>query len=244
MSHAQTLHAPPVHKVVFDNGLTLLVREDHSAPVVSAQAWVRAGSITEGPWTGAGVSHVLEHMLFKGTTTRGVSQIAHDVERNGGHMNAYTSYEQTVFYIDIPSEHWQTAVDILADCTQHATIPPEELLKEKRVILREMAMNNDDPRRRANRTLWATAFTSHPYRFPVIGYPDVYNRLTRDDVVAYYKRHYVPNNLVFVIVGDVDAAKVEQELREQTKASGIITEGSAGCAKMRTAGCARRNPGC
>ncbi|HUJ71928.1 MAG TPA: insulinase family protein, partial [Verrucomicrobiae bacterium] len=80
MTRAQTLNAPPVHKVVFDNGLTLLVREDHSAPVATAQTWVRAGSITEGPWMGAGISHVLEHMLFKGTTTRGVSQIAHEVE--------------------------------------------------------------------------------------------------------------------------------------------------------------------
>ena len=217
MTHAQTLNAPPVRKVVLDNGLTLLVREDHSAPVVSAQAWVRAGSITEGPWMGAGLSHVLEHMLFKGTTTRGVSQIAQEIERKGGYINAYTSFEQTVFHINLPSENWQTAVDILADCMQHASIPEPELLKEKRVILREMAMNNDDPGRRANRTLWATAFTTHPYRFPVIGYPDIYNRLTRDDVVAYYKEHYVPNNIVFVVVGDVDASKVEQELRDQTK---------------------------
>src|SRR5271156_1132263 len=140
MTHAQTLTGQTVHKVVFDNGLTLLVREDHSAPVVSAQAWVRAGSITEGPWMGAGLSHVLEHMLFKGTATRGVSQIAQEVERKGGYMNAYTSFEQTVFYINIPSENWQTAVDILADCMQHASIPEPELLKEKRVILREMAM--------------------------------------------------------------------------------------------------------
>jgi zinc protease len=217
MTHAQILNSQPVHKIILDNGLTLLVREDHSAPVVSAQVWVRAGSITEGPWLGAGLSHVLEHMLFKGTTTRGVSQIAQEVELKGGYMNAYTSFEQTVFHIDIPSENWKTAVDILADCIQHATIPEPELLKEKRVILREMAMNNDDPSRRANRSLWATAYTTHPYRLPVIGYPDIYNRLKRDDVVAYYKRHYVPNNIVFVVVGDVDAAKIEQELREQTK---------------------------
>ena len=217
MTHAQTLQSPPVRKVVLDNGLTVLIREDHSAPVVSAQLWVRAGSITEGPWMGAGLSHVLEHMLFKGTTTRGVSQIAQEVESKGGNMNAYTSFEQTVFHIDMPSENWQTAVDILADCMQHATIPEGELLKEKRVILREMAMNNDDPGRRASRTLWDTAYTTHPYRFPVIGYPDIYNRLKRDDVVAYYKEHYVPNNCVFVVVGDVDAAKVQQELEEQTK---------------------------
>src|ERR1035437_2707899 len=156
MTHAKTLNAPPVRKVVLDNGLTLLVREDHSAPVVSAQTWVRAGSITEGPWMGAGVSHVLEHMLFKGTTQRGVAQIAQEIENKGGYINAFTAFEQTVFYMNIPSENWLTAVDILADCMQHATIPEAELLKEKQVILREMAMNNDDPNRRADRMLWAT----------------------------------------------------------------------------------------
>ena len=217
MTNGQILNAPPVRKVVLDNGLTLLVREDHSAPVVSAQTWVRAGSITEGPWMGAGVSHVLEHMLFKGTTQRGVAQIAQEIENKGGYINAFTSFEQTVFYINIPSENWLTAVDILADCMQHATIPETELLKEKQVILREMAMNNDDPNRRADRMLWATAYTTHPYRFPVIGYPDIYNRLTREDVVAYYRRHYVPNNIVFVVVGDVNAAEVEQKLRDLTK---------------------------
>ena len=217
MTNAQTLNAPPVHKVIFDNGLTLLVREDHSAPVVSAQAWSMAGSIHEGKWLGAGMSHVLEHMLFKGTTARGVAEIAKEIEDKGGYINAFTSFEQTVFYINIPSENWGTAVDILADCMQHATIPEAELLKEKQVILREMAMNNDDPDRRADRNLWATAYTTHPYRLPVIGYPDVYNRVTRDDVVAYYKQHYVPNNIVFVVVGDVNATEVEQKLRELTK---------------------------
>jgi zinc protease len=217
MTNAQSLNAPPVHKVILDNGLTLLIREDHSAPVVSAQTWVRAGSVTEGKWMGAGLSHVLEHMLFKGTTTRGVAEIAQEIEDKGGYINAFTSFEQTVFYINIPSENWQTAVDILADCMQHATIPEAELLKEKQVILREMAMNNDNPDRRADRTLWATAYTTHPYRFPVIGYPDIYNRVTREDVVAYYKEHYVPNNIVFVVVGDVNAAAVEQKLRELTK---------------------------
>jgi len=217
MATTETAHTPPVRKVVLDNGLTILVREDRSAPVVTAQAWCRAGSITEGPWTGAGISHVLEHMLFKGTATRGVAAIAKEIENEGGYINAYTSFEQTVFYINIPSENWHTAVDILADCMQHATIPEAELLKEKQVILREMAMNVDDPARRSSRLLWSSAYTTHPYRFPVIGYPDIYNRITRDDVVAYYKRMYVPNNLVFVVVGDVNADDVVARLRELTK---------------------------
>lgn len=217
MMHAQLTQTQPVRKTAFDNGLTLLVREDHSAPVVSAQAWVRAGSITEGRWLGAGLSHVLEHMLFKGTTTRGVAQIAQEIEDKGGYINAFTSFEHTVYHIDLPAENWQAAVDILADCMMNATIPADELAKEKDVILREMAMNRDDPDRRADRLLWATAFTTHPYRHPVIGYPDVFHRVTRDDVVAYYKHWYTPNNIIFVVAGDVDAARVEARLRELTK---------------------------
>jgi zinc protease len=207
----------PVQKRVLYNGLTILLREDHSAPVVTAQMWVRAGSITEGPWLGAGLSHVLEHMLFKSTTTRGVAGIAQEVEDKGGFINAYTSFEQTVYYINMPAENWQTAVDILADCMMHATIPADELAKEKEVILREMAMGQDDPGRRANRLLWATAYTTHPYRHPVIGYPDIYNRATHADVVAYYKKFYVPNNITFVVVGDINAAQAEARIRELTK---------------------------
>ncbi len=207
----------PVQKVIFDNGLTVLVREDRSAPVVTAQAWCKAGSITEGKWLGAGLSHVLEHMLFKGTPTRGVAGIAQEIEAKGGYINAYTSFEQTVYYINLPSPNWQTAIDILADCMMNATISPEELAKEKEVILREMAMNEDDPDRRANRLMWATAYIEHPYRHPVIGYPDIYNRLTREDVLAYYKRYYVPNNLVFSVVGNINATAVIERLRELTK---------------------------
>ena len=207
----------PVQKRVLDNGLTVLIREDHSAPVVTAQAWVRAGSITEGPWLGAGLSHVLEHMLFKGTAKRGVAAIAREVEDKGGYINAYTSFEHTVYYINMPAENWATAVDILADCLMNATIPADELAREKEVILREMAMGQDDPERRADRLLWSTAYTTHPYRHPIIGYPDIYNRTTRDDVVAYYKKFYIPNNITFVVVGDIPAAEVEAKLRELTK---------------------------
>src|SRR5207247_6693514 len=96
----------PVRKTILDNGLTVLIREDHSAPVVTAQAWCCAGSITEGKWMGAGLSHVLEHMLFKGTTTRGLSGIAQEAERKGGYINAYTHCAKTVSSINIPSTTW------------------------------------------------------------------------------------------------------------------------------------------
>src|SRR5271166_299536 len=137
-----------------ENGLVIIVREDHSAPVVSAQAWAMTGSVMEGKWLGAGLSHVLEHMLFKGTTTRPGSRIDQEVQDAGGYMNAYTSFDRTVYHINVPNTGARVAVDILCDIMQHATLPPDEMLKEKQVILREMDMNQDEPGRRSGRRLF------------------------------------------------------------------------------------------
>ena len=175
-----------------DNGLTIIVREDHSAPVVSAQAWCMAGSIHEGKWLGAGLSHVLEHMLFKGTTTRPGSRIDQEVQEAGGYMNAYTSFDRTVFHIDVPNTGAKVALDILCDIMQNATLPPDELAKEKQVILREMDMNVDDPGRRASRRLFETAYTRSPYRFTVIGYPDIFNELKPEDIRGLLPREIRP----------------------------------------------------
>jgi zinc protease len=193
-------------------GLTLIMREDHSAPVVSAQAWCKAGSIHEGRWLGAGLSHVLEHMLFKGTTTRAPGKIDQEVQDAGGHMNAYTSFDRTVYYIDVPSTGTQCALDILCDITQNATLPEAELVKELDVIRREMAMGQDDPGQRSGRRLFETAYTQSPCRFPIIGYADVFNEIKREDVLAYYRERYVPNNLFFVVVGDISPAEVEARI--------------------------------
>ena len=187
---------PGVKLTTFDNGLTLIVREDHSAPVVSAQAWCMAGSIHEGKWMGAGMSHVLEHMLFKGTTTRPGSRIDQEVQEAGGYMNAYTSFDRTVFHIDVPNTGAKVALDILCDIMQHATLPPDEMEKEKQVILREMDMNVDDPGRRASRRLFETAYTKSPYRFTVIGYPDIFNELSSEDILAYYREKYADRKSV------------------------------------------------
>jgi zinc protease len=187
----------------FENGLQLIVREDHSAPVVSAQAWCRAGSIDEGDWIGAGLSHVLEHMLFKGTTTRGAGRIDQEVQAAGGYMNAYTSFDRTVYWINVPVSGGRVAIDILCDIFQHATLPADELVKELDVIRREMDMCNDDPGRRSSRRLFEVAFIRSPYRYPIIGIPDIFNRLTRDQIAAYYTEKYAPNNCFLVVAGDV-----------------------------------------
>jgi zinc protease len=204
---------PGVRLVTFANGLTLIIREDHSAPVVSAQAWCRAGSIDEGRWLGAGLSHVLEHMLFKGTTTRAAGRIDQEVQEAGGYMNAYTSFDRTVYWINVPNTGARVAIDILCDIIQHATLPDEELAKEMDVIRREMDMTHDDPHQRSARRLFETAYTRSPYRFTIIGYPDIFNDVRRPDVESYYREKYAPNNVFFVVVGDVDAGAVEAQIQ-------------------------------
>ncbi len=197
-----------------ENGLVLIVRQDCSAPVVSVQAWCKAGSIHEGKWLGAGLSHLLEHMLFKGTTGRGPGKIDQEVQDAGGYINAYTSFDRTVYWINVPDTGAKIAIDILCDVMQNASLPEETLAKEKQVILREMDMNQDDPSRRASRRLFELAYTRSPYRNTVIGYPDIFNEVEREDVVAYYREKYSPNNTFFVVVGNINPAEVETQIRE------------------------------
>lgn len=204
---------PGVRFTTLPNGLTLIIREDHSAPVVSAQAWCKAGSIDEGKWLGAGLSHCLEHMLFKGTSTRPASRIDQEIQEAGGYMNAYTSFDRTVYWINVPNTGGRIAIDILCDIMQNAALPEDELAKEMDVIRREMDMNQDDPHQRSARRLFETAYTKSPYRFTIIGYPDIFNEVRREDVYAYYKEKYAPNNIFFVVVGDINAAEVEEQIR-------------------------------
>ena len=214
LSASATPALPPgVTLTTLENGLVIIVREDHSAPVVSAQAWAMAGSIHEGKWLGAGLSHVLEHMLFKGTTTRPGSRIDQEVQEAGGYMNAYTSFDRTVYHIDVPNTGATTAIDILCDIMQHASLPPEELAKELDVIRREMDMGQDDPGRRSGRRLFETAYTRSPYRFTIIGYLDIFNELKSDDIRAYYHEKYAPNNVFYVVAGDVKRDEVIAQIK-------------------------------
>jgi len=207
---------PPstVQKWVLPDGLSIIVQEDHSAPVASVQAWCATGSVNEDERMGAGLSHILEHMLFNGTKTQSSNAIAQKIQDVGGYINAYTSFDRTVFWIDVPKDGVSTALAILADAMINSTLPPEEYAKEQEVIRREFAMGFDDPDRQAGQLLFATAYQRHPYRFPVIGEMEIYNQLTQEQVMQYYKTRYVPNNLTFVVVGDVDGEKVRQQLAD------------------------------
>ncbi len=205
---------PGTTVTTLDNGLTVILREDRSAPVVSAQAWAQTGSVHEGRWLGAGLSHVLEHMLFKGTAKRPPGKIDQEVQDAGGYMNAYTSFDRTVYHIDAPNTGARVAVDVLCDIMQHATLPEDELAKELDVIRREMDMGHDDPGRRAGRRLFETAYTRSPCRFTIIGYRDIFDTLRRDDIVSYYRERYAPNNVFFLVVGDIVAADVLAQIKE------------------------------
>src|SRR3989475_1724598 len=160
---------PPsmAQKWILPNGLTIIVQEDRSAPVASVQAWCATGSIYEDQHLGAGLSHILEHMLFKGTKTRSTNEIAQKIQGVGGYINAYTSFDRTVFWIDVPKEGVAVALDILSDAMMNSTLPAEEYTREQEVIRREFAMVYDDPDRMLGQLMFKTAYQRHPYRLPV-----------------------------------------------------------------------------
>ena len=151
-------------------------------------------------------------MLFKGTARRAGREISATIQAHGGYLNAYTTYDRTVYYVDLPSEHAGVAVDVLADAVLHSTLPEEEVTKEREVILREIAMTRDDPDNRLWDALFATAFREHPYRHPIIGHRDVFAAVSREELLAYYRERYVPDNLVVVVVGDVDPSAILAEI--------------------------------
>ncbi|HLW34161.1 MAG TPA: pitrilysin family protein, partial [Chthoniobacterales bacterium] len=219
-NHSAEITFPPngAKKWVLPDGLTLIVKEDRSAPVASVQAWCGTGSIFEDDKLGAGLSHILEHMLFKGTKTQKASEIAQKIQDVGGYINAYTSFDRTVFWIDVPKDGVESALNILSDAMMNSTLPPEEYNKEQEVIRREFAMGYDDPDRMASLLMFATAYQRHPYRLPVIGEMEIYNQLTQEQVMQYYKSRYVPNNLTFIVVGDVDAEKIHRQIADFFKA--------------------------
>jgi len=202
-----------VERVVLPNGLTLVLKPDRSAALASVQVWVKTGSQHEDAYLGAGLSHYLEHMLFKGTTRRAGREISATVQAHGGNINAYTTFDRTVYYIDLPSEHTAVAIDLLADAVLHSTLPADETTKEKEVILREIAMTKDDPENRLWDSLFATAFREHPYRQPIIGHKDVFSAVTREDLLSFYKTYYRPDTTTLVIVGDVNAQQAVSQIK-------------------------------
>ncbi|MGW8287470.1 MAG: M16 family metallopeptidase [Desulfobulbales bacterium] len=205
--------APHLHKTVLDNGLTVIVKEMPGTRVATVQIWVKAGSVYESA-DEAGITHFIEHMIFKGTDTKGPGELAGAIEGVGGRINAYTSYEYTVYHATLSSGYWDMALEVLADAVMHSTFDPVEVQREIKVVLEELAMRYDRPNIMLFHKLMETAYTRHPYRLPVIGNEESIKNFTRDKILAYMKKHYIPQNLLVVVAGDVKGREVIAKVNE------------------------------
>lgn len=192
-----------ITKRILDNGLTVLLKEMHTAPIISHWVWYRVGSRNEVSGK-TGISHWVEHMQFKGTETYPEAMLDREISRNGGFWNAFTYLDWTAFYETMPADRIQLAIDLEADRMVNAIYDPEEVESERTVIISEREGNENDPAFRLNEAIHQTAFPVHPYRNEVIGNPEDLLRITRDDLYQHYSSHYVPNNAVLTVAGDFE----------------------------------------
>ena len=198
------------------NGLALILDPDPAAPVVSTQIWVETGSIHEDRLLGAGVSHFLEHMVFKGTRDFSSDELADTVQAAGGHWNAYTSFDRTVYYIDGPAASLPIFLKCLTGLVFFPLIPESEFEKEKDVIRREIDMGLDDPDHAATRLLFATAFRNDPRRHPVIGHRHRFDAVAYQDLISYHRERYTTDRCFAVVSGDFDPDEVRASLASLT----------------------------
>ena len=194
---------PARHRLT--NGLTLVHEALHTARVVAFQVWVQVGSADEGPEE-AGLAHLHEHMLFKGTAKRGPGEVARDIEAHGGEVNAWTSFDHTVYHVVMASDFARVGLEVLADAVRAPAFDAVELAREVEVVVEEIKRAEDSPARRATRDLFERSFLRHPYRLPVLGTQASVRSVTRETITDFYRRHYVPESMVLVAVGDVEEA--------------------------------------
>lgn len=195
-----------------DNGVPLYVRENRRSPMVNIQAWVRTGSVHEGDFLGHGLSHFLEHMMFQGSGKYSAKRILDVVHSNGGEMNAYTSFDSTVYYLDLLSDAAGEAFDMLADVVANPLFPSKSFKTEKGVILREKAMGLDDPDSVLGDRLRGSVYTIHPVRVPIIGESDLIEVVDRKMMMEYFERRYAVERIFFVVVGDIAPAEAAERL--------------------------------
>src|SRR5947207_7809699 len=197
-------------KVVLKNGLTVIVREQEAVPLTSITTYVKAGYFDEDDRI-SGISHVIEHMFFKGTSKRPVGEIARQTQALGGYLNAYTYYDRTVYYTAVPAENMKQALEIQADALWNSVYDAGELKKELEVVLQENNRKLDNPSAVASEKLYETAFTQHRMKRWRIGTPDGLRALTRDDLLAYVTKYYRPSNIILTIAGQVDIEEMISE---------------------------------
>src|SRR3989338_5969569 len=197
-----------MHKVVLPNGLTVLFERKRGYAVV-VEVMIRIGSNQENARE-RGISHFLEHLLFEGTAKRPTNlEISNEIERIGGEFNAYTTNERTCFYVKVLKKHLPKALEILSDILMNPLFKREHIEKEKKIVLKEIDMVNDEPSYYQWILLQKTLFTTHPARHPTYGDKKVIAGLTRENINSYFERYYVPGNMVVSIVGDLQGEEKE-----------------------------------
>ncbi len=203
-----------VQEFTLENGLKILILEDHKAPTATFQVWYRVGSRDEKIGK-TGLSHLLEHMMFRGTKKYGPKTFSQTIQRAGGTDNAFTSHEFTGYFELLASDRIGLPVPMEADRMQNLILTPEAVLAERDVVMEERRLRyEDDPQNIVNEELLATAFKNHPYRWPVIGWMSDLKTLTPDDLVDHYRTYYAPNNAVIIVVGDVKADAILGRIRD------------------------------
>ncbi|MBI3826274.1 MAG: insulinase family protein [Candidatus Rokubacteria bacterium] len=197
--------AEPVREVL-PNGVVLIAKEDRGSEVVAVQLWMRVGGRDEAP-DELGLSHYLEHMLFKGTPARPPGSIDRLIEGLGGQSNAFTNYDTTHYDVVVPAQHVRAALELLADIAVNATFDQEELDRERQVVFEEMRLTQDNPDRFLIRRVYELGYEPHPYGRPLLGTRELIGSLTRERLRAYYKKRYVPANMAVMVVGAVPVAQ-------------------------------------
>ena len=194
------------YKDVLDNGVTIVAEEVPGVHSVAVGFWVKTGSRLEEPEE-AGVSHLIEHLLFKGTAKREAKQIAEAIEEVGGQLNAFTSKEYTCYFVRVLEEHLPLAVDVLSDMLFNSLFREQDLDREKNVVAEEISMYEDTPDDIIHDYFSQTMWDGHPLGRPIIGTMDSLSRIDRDRLLSFYKRHYCPSNLVVALAGRFEHRK-------------------------------------
>jgi len=216
--------AATVVAATLDNGLRVLLLEDHRSPIVTVQTWYRVGSRNEARGA-TGIAHFLEHLMFRGTAANGPGVFARLVERNGGQDNAFTSQDVTSYYVNIAADRLDLVLGLEADRMHNLALDPTIITSEREVVIEERrTRTEDDPGGALGEEVSATAFRAHPYGQPIIGWMADIRRITPEEIRAVYRTYYVPNNALLVVVGDF---KADEALAKIRTAYGAIPRGAA-----------------
>ena len=200
-------------KYQLPNGLTVILNESHKSPVVSVQMWVRTGSADEKKGE-EGISHFIEHLVFKGTDKFKVGEIASTVEGSGGELNAYTSFDQTVFYVTISKQFTDVALEVISEMMGFPTFDPEEIDNEREVVIEEIKRGQDSFGRQASQLLFSESYRGHPYSVPVIGYEKNIRKLSPKKIKSFFQSRYVPSNMFLVVSGDFEGKEMKSKVKD------------------------------